>query len=153
MPDAQGRRYSGSGRSCVVWHSTHTHVRITTFVRSSRRSVHGMNAAFPQRGHRSGFAPAGSLDGNHGTLAGMAPIVSSRGTRAVTARSSNTEAAMRPRRCVAILLVLAVLGPVGVASAAGETSGSTPEQVAYGAGSALGTVVYAPVKASFCILG
>jgi len=33
--------YSGSGRSCVVWHSTHTHVRITVFVRSSRRSVHG----------------------------------------------------------------------------------------------------------------
>ena len=57
------------------------------------------------------------------------------------------------RRPVAILLVLAVLGPVGVASAAGDTSGSTPEQVAYGAGSALGTLVYAPVKASFCILG
>ena len=46
---------------------------------------------------------------------------------------------MRLRRRVAILLVLGVLGPVGVASAAGETSGSTPEQVAYGAG--------------FCILG
>ena len=57
------------------------------------------------------------------------------------------------RRLVVVLFVLAVLGPVGVASAAGETSGSTPEQVAYGAGSALATVVYAPVNASFCIRG
>jgi hypothetical protein len=55
----------------VVWHSTQTHVRITVFVRSSRRSVHGMNPAFPHRGHFSGRAPAGNDDGNHGTLAGM----------------------------------------------------------------------------------
>jgi hypothetical protein len=64
-------RYSGSGRSWVVWHSTQTHVRITVFVRSSRRSVQGMNAALPHRGHRSGLAPAGNRDGNHGTFAGM----------------------------------------------------------------------------------
>jgi len=54
---------------------------------------------------------------------------------------------------VAILLVLALLGQVGAASAAGDSNGSTPEQVAYGAGSALGTIVYSPVKAGFCILG
>lgn len=31
--------------------------------------------------------------------------------------------------------------------------GSTSQQVGYGAGSVLGTLVYSPVKASFCILG
>jgi hypothetical protein len=31
--------------------------------------------------------------------------------------------------------------------------GSTLEQVGYGAGSALGTLVYVPFKATFCILG
>jgi len=54
---------------------------------------------------------------------------------------------------VAILLVLALLGQIGVASAGGDSNGSTPEQVVYGAGSALGTIVYSPVKAGFCILG
>jgi hypothetical protein len=49
-----------------------THVRMTTFVRSSRRKVHGMNATFPHRGHRSAFTPAGNSDGNHGTFAGIA---------------------------------------------------------------------------------
>ena len=56
-------------------------------------------------------------------------------------------------RRLAIGLVLALLAPAGGAWAGGESSGSTPEQVAYGAGSVLGTLVYAPVKASFCILG
>jgi hypothetical protein len=56
------------------------------------------------------------------------------------------------KRRIAIALVLALLAPTG-AWAGGESSGSTPEQVAYGAGSALGTIVYSPVKASFCILG
>ena len=57
------------------------------------------------------------------------------------------------KRRVAILVVLALLGHVGAAAAGGDSSGSTPEQVAYGAGSALGTIVYSPFKASFCILG
>ena len=61
--------YSGSGRSCVTWHSTQTQVRKTTFVRSSRRSVHGMKPALPQRGQRSGRAPGGSFEGSHGTFA------------------------------------------------------------------------------------
>jgi len=54
---------------------------------------------------------------------------------------------------VAILLVLALIGQIGVASGGGDSNGSTPEQVAYGAGSALGTIVFSPVKAGFCILG
>jgi hypothetical protein len=54
---------------------------------------------------------------------------------------------------VAVLLALALLAPVGVASAGGDATESTPEQVAYGAGSALGTIVYSPVKAGFCVLG
>lgn len=56
------------------------------------------------------------------------------------------------RRRVAILLVLALLAPAA-AWAGGDSNGSTPEQVAYGAGSALGTLVYSPVKAGFCLLG
>ena len=48
--------------------------------------------------------------------------------------------------------MLAFLAP-GAAWAGGGSAGSTPEQVAYGAGSALGTIVYSPVKASFCIVG
>jgi hypothetical protein len=56
------------------------------------------------------------------------------------------------RRRLAIALVLTWLAP-GAAFAGGESAGSTPEHVAYGAGSALGTIVYSPVKASFCIIG
>jgi len=56
------------------------------------------------------------------------------------------------KRRLAIALVLTFLAP-GAALAGGESAGSTPEQVAYGAGSALGTIVYSPVKASFCIVG
>jgi len=56
------------------------------------------------------------------------------------------------KRRLAMALVLTFLAP-GAALAGGESAGSTPEQVAYGAGSALGTIVYSPVKASFCIVG
>ena len=70
--------YSGSGRSSVIWHSVQTHVRITILVWSSRRSVHGMNASRPHRGQRSGLAPGGSCDGNHGTFAGMRRSTASR---------------------------------------------------------------------------
>jgi hypothetical protein len=56
-------------------------------------------------------------------------------------------------RRVALALVLLLFAPAGVTWAGGEPAGSTPEQVAYGAGSALGTIVYSPVKASFCLVG
>ena len=65
-------RYSGSGRSADTWHSVQTHVRKTCLLMSSRRSVHGMKASRPQRGQCSGRAPGGSVDGNHGILAGIA---------------------------------------------------------------------------------
>ena len=56
------------------------------------------------------------------------------------------------RRRVALLLVLALAAP-DTALAGAEPAGSTSEQVTYGAGSALGTIVYSPVKASFCLVG
>src|SRR6266705_2209859 len=51
------------------------------------------------------------------------------------------------KRTIAITLALAMLGLPMVARA------DDGQEVARGAGSALGTLVYAPVKASFCILG
>jgi len=59
----------------VTWHSVQTHVRRTCLLRSSRRSVQGMKASRPQRGQRSGRAPGGSVDGNHGIFAGMAGMI------------------------------------------------------------------------------
>ena len=57
------------------------------------------------------------------------------------------------KRRVALALVLALVAPAGVTWAGGEPGGSTSEQVAYGAGSALSTLVYSPVKASFGLVG
>src|SRR5713226_886149 len=57
------------------------------------------------------------------------------------------------KRVVIVLLGLVLLGQSSVAVAESDPNESTPEQVAYGAGSVLGTVVYAPLKATFCILG
>lgn len=57
------------------------------------------------------------------------------------------------RMLIAILLGLALLGQSRVATAGADSNGSTPQQVGYGAGSVLGTLVYSPIKASFCILG
>jgi hypothetical protein len=66
-------RQSPSGRSAVTWHSVQTQVRSTCLVCGSRRSVHGMKARRPQREHRSGRAPGGNVEGNHGTFAVIAP--------------------------------------------------------------------------------
>ena len=52
-----------------------------------------------------------------------------------------------------LLVVVILLGPGAVGDVAHASEQGTPEQVAYGAGSVVGTLVYAPVKASFCILG
>jgi hypothetical protein len=51
---------------------------------------------------------------------------------------------------VALGIVIAVLAAAAPASAAAE---STSQEVAYGVGSVTTTLVYAPIKASFCILG
>ena len=58
---------------------------------------------------------------------------------------------MKPIMALGIALVLLGWSTISVAASASE--GSTPEQVAYGAGSVLGTLIYSPFKASFCILG
>jgi hypothetical protein len=56
-------------------------------------------------------------------------------------------------RIVIVLFGVVLLGQSSVAVAGSDPNESTPEQVAYGAGSVLGSVVYAPFKATFCILG
>ncbi len=57
------------------------------------------------------------------------------------------------KKIVALLIGLALLvsSEAGWAQPTSRESGG--EQVVLGAGSVLGTLVYAPVKASFCILG
>ncbi len=52
-----------------------------------------------------------------------------------------------------ILLASILLVQSTVSSAASAADEGTPQQVAYGAGSFLGTLVYTPFKATFCILG
>ena len=54
-------------------------------------------------------------------------------------------------RYTAILALAASLAVVGWAAPAAADSAA--QDVAYGAGSVLGTAVYAPFKATFCILG
>lgn len=53
----------------------------------------------------------------------------------------------------ATLLGATLIGLTEVAPAGAATSESAAQDVAYGTGSVLTTLVYAPVKASFCILG
>ena len=55
------------------------------------------------------------------------------------------------RHTFGLLLALVLVGP-STPSWAGSSS-STAAEVGYGAGSAFGTLVYAPLKATFCILG
>ncbi len=57
------------------------------------------------------------------------------------------------KKIVAFLMGLAMLGSSAAGWAQPKSRESGGEQVAYGAGSVLGTLVYAPVKTSFCILG
>ena len=57
------------------------------------------------------------------------------------------------KKIVASLIGLALLGSSAASWAEPKTHESGAEQVAYGAGSFLTTLVYAPVKASFCVLG
>ena len=57
------------------------------------------------------------------------------------------------KKIVALLIGPALLGSTQAGWAQPKSRDSAGEQVALGAGSVLGTLVYAPVKASFCILG
>jgi hypothetical protein len=60
---------------------------------------------------------------------------------------------------VAVMLGLLLVGLVApgraqtVSRSASTEAETTPEQVGYGVASVLGTLVYAPFKATFCILG
>ena len=57
------------------------------------------------------------------------------------------------KQIVAFLIGLALLGQSAAGWAQPNSRGGGAQEVAYGVGSVLGTLVYAPVKASFCILG
>lgn len=54
------------------------------------------------------------------------------------------------RRIVLLLIVLALAGPTAPSWASSESNAA---DVASAAGSAFGTLIYAPLKAGFCILG
>ena len=54
------------------------------------------------------------------------------------------------RQIIVLLLVTGLVGATAVAPAAAE---SAAQDVAYGTGSVFTTLVYAPFKATFCILG
>jgi hypothetical protein len=54
------------------------------------------------------------------------------------------------RQIIVLLLAAALVGAIALALASAE---SAAQDVAYGTGSVFTTLVYAPVKATFCILG
>ena len=56
-------------------------------------------------------------------------------------------------KIVALLISLALLASTQTGWAQPKSQDSGPQEVAYGAGSFIGTLVYAPFKMSFCILG
>ncbi len=57
------------------------------------------------------------------------------------------------RKCMAVLIGMLLISPGAAAQAASDSGDSTASQVGYGAGSVMGTLVYAPVKGAFCVLG
>lgn len=56
-------------------------------------------------------------------------------------------------RLILALGLSIVLLAAGAGSAHAASSDSTAQQVAYGAGSFFGTLLYAPAKLAFCVLG
>jgi len=56
-------------------------------------------------------------------------------------------------RLVAVLIGVILLGSSAASWAQSKSQESGAAQVAYGTGSVLTSLVYAPVKASFCVLG
>lgn len=57
------------------------------------------------------------------------------------------------RRVVTILVGLALLGQSAASWAASDSEDSTGAQIGYGTASVVGSAVYFPFKAAFCILG
>src|SRR4030095_9941845 len=54
------------------------------------------------------------------------------------------------RKTLLVLLALSVVGALAASPAHADTPG---QEVAYGAGSVFGTLLYAPFKTTFCVLG
>ena len=57
------------------------------------------------------------------------------------------------RRVITFLLGLALLGQSAASWAASDSEDSTGAQIGYGTASVVGSAVYFPFKAAFCILG
>ena len=57
------------------------------------------------------------------------------------------------KRIAAVLLALTLIGHSTAGFAAGNSQDSTGMQIGTGVGSVVGSAVYFPFKASFCILG
>ena len=57
------------------------------------------------------------------------------------------------RQVLAVVLATAVLAATPVVPATAASGESVAQEAAYGAGSFFGTVLYAPAKLSFCVLG
>jgi hypothetical protein len=54
------------------------------------------------------------------------------------------------KKTVLVLLALGVLGALAAGPARADTAG---QEAAYGAGSVFGTILYAPFKTTFCVVG
>ncbi len=54
---------------------------------------------------------------------------------------------------LAVFLGVALLGATTIAPARAMAKDSVPQEIAYGAGSFFGTLLYAPLKTSFCVVG
>lgn len=54
---------------------------------------------------------------------------------------------------LALVLTLCLLASTSMMAASAEATDSAADEAAYGAGSVLGTVLYAPLKTSFCVVG
>ncbi|HXD94961.1 MAG TPA: hypothetical protein VN646_00335 [Candidatus Acidoferrum sp.] len=57
------------------------------------------------------------------------------------------------RQTLAVLLAFALVGSTIAVPAYAASKESTSQEVTYGAGSFFGTLLYAPVKTSFCVVG
>ena len=57
------------------------------------------------------------------------------------------------RRIAVCVLSLALTVSITAGAVAAESREPAPQQVAYGAGSFFGTLLYTPAKATFCVLG
>jgi hypothetical protein len=57
------------------------------------------------------------------------------------------------RRILTVLVAAALIGPMTVATGHAASNDSIAQEAAYGAGSFFGTLLYSPLKLSFCVVG